>query len=90
MAQAAGVAPEIVHVPFEVARRARTPLVHWGEAFVGGAIFANDKAKGDLGWQPQLGLEAAYRDSYDWWSTEGRERYEYDFTADDEVAQLMR
>jgi nucleoside-diphosphate-sugar epimerase len=86
MAKAAGVEPEIVHVPLEVARRARPPLVHWGEALVGGAMFANDKAKADLDWRPQVGLEAAYQDSYEWWATEGRDRYEYDFTADD--AQL--
>ncbi|MEY2435066.1 MAG: hypothetical protein QOC92_4791 [Acidimicrobiaceae bacterium] len=82
MAKAAGVEPEIVHVPLDVARRQRSPLVHWGEALVGGAIFANDKAKADLSWRPELGLEAAYRDSYSWWQSEGRDRYEYDFTAD--------
>jgi nucleoside-diphosphate-sugar epimerase len=90
MAKVAGVEPEIVHVPLEVARRARTPLVHWGEAFVGGAIFANDKAKADLAWRPQLGLEAAYRDSFEWWSAEGRDRYEYDFTADDDLVKWSR
>ena len=73
----------------DVARRARTPLVHWGEAIVGGAIFANDKARADLDWRPQLGLEAAYADSYAWWEAGGRERYEYDFTADDEVLREL-
>ena len=87
MANAAGVEPNIVHVPLDVARRSTTPLVHWGEAQVGGAIFANDKAKTDLPWQPQFGLEAAYRDSYEWWSAEGRDRYEYDFSADDELVR---
>ena len=90
MAKAAGVEPEIVPVPLDVARRARTPLVHWGEAFVGGAIFANDKVKTDLSWQPLLGLEAAYRNSYEWWSTEGRDRYEYDFTTDDDLVKWRR
>jgi nucleoside-diphosphate-sugar epimerase len=89
MANAAGVEPEIVSVPLDVARRARTPLVHWGEAFVGGAIFANDKVKTDLSWKPLLGLEAAYRDSYEWWSTEGRDRYEYDFTTDDDLLREL-
>jgi nucleoside-diphosphate-sugar epimerase len=87
MAKAAGVEPNIVHVPLDVARRATAPLVHWGEALVGGAIFANDKAKADLPWQPQFGLEAAYRDSYEWWSSEGRDRYDYDFSADDELVK---
>ena len=91
MAKAAGVEPDIVHVPLAVARRARPPLVHWGEALVGGAIFANDKAKADLDWAPQLGLEAAYADSYAWWEADGRGLYEYDFSADDAVlADLPR
>ena len=90
MAKAAGLEPDIVHVPLEVARRAPTPLVHWGEAIVGGAIFANDKAKADLSWEPQLGLEAAYRDSFAWWDAGGRDRYEYDFTADDAILRELR
>lgn len=85
MAKAAGVEPNIVHVPLDLARRAQPPLVHWGEALVGGAIFANDQAKADLGWQPQFGLEAAYRDSFEWWQAEGRDRYEYDFSGDEAV-----
>jgi nucleoside-diphosphate-sugar epimerase len=89
MAKAAGVEPDIVHVPMDVARRARPPLVHWGEAIVGGAIFANDKAKADLAWRPQLGLEAAYADSYAWWDGGGRDRYEYDFAADDAVLREL-
>jgi nucleoside-diphosphate-sugar epimerase len=89
MAKAAGVEPDIVNVPLDVARRANPPLVHWGEALVGGAIFANDKAKADLAWEPQLGLEAAYADSYAWWDAEGRDRYEYDFSADDAVLREL-
>jgi nucleoside-diphosphate-sugar epimerase len=87
MANAAGVEPNIVHVPLDIARRANPPLVHWGEALVGGAIFANDKAKTDLPWRPELGLEAAYRDSYEWWNSEGRDLYEYDFGSDDELVK---
>jgi nucleoside-diphosphate-sugar epimerase len=34
--------------------------------------------------------QAAYRDSYGWWQTEGRDRYEYDFTADDQLARELR
>jgi nucleoside-diphosphate-sugar epimerase len=89
MANAAQVEPEIVHVPLDVVRRLRVPLVHWGEALVGGAIFANDKVKTDLSWRPQLGLEAAYQDSFNWWNTEGRDRYEYDFSADDILAREL-
>jgi nucleoside-diphosphate-sugar epimerase len=65
--------------------------VHWGEALVGGAVFAIDKALRDLDWQPQFGLEDGYRDSYEWFRSGGRERYAFDFSADDEVlARLGR
>jgi nucleoside-diphosphate-sugar epimerase len=83
MARAVGVTPEIVHVPMEVARRARPPLLHWGEALVGGATFSIDAALADLEWEPSFGLEAAYRDSYEWFDREGRDLYEFDFAADD-------
>jgi len=90
MARAMGVQPDIVHVPMEVARRARPPLLHWGEALVGGAMFSIDAALADLDWTPSFGLEAAYRDSWAWFDREGRDRYEYDFSADDAVlAQLV-
>ena len=85
MARAVGVTPDIVHVPMEVARRARPPLLHWGEALVGGATFSIDAALADLDWEPSFGLEAAYRDSYAWFVREGRDLYEFDFTADDAV-----
>jgi UDP-glucose 4-epimerase len=89
MARAVGVAPDIVHVPMEIARRARPPLLHWGEALVGGAMFSIDKALVELDWSPSFGLESAYRDSYRWFSAEGRDRYEFDFSGDDVVlAQL--
>ena len=83
MARAVGVRPEVVHVPFDVARSARHALVHWGEAIVGGATFSIDKALADLDWSPSYGLEAAYADSYAWFAAEGRDTFEYDFSADD-------
>jgi nucleoside-diphosphate-sugar epimerase len=90
MARAMGVQPDIVHVPIEIARRARPPLLHWGEALVGGAMFSIDAALRDLDWSPSFGLEAAYADSWSWFDREGRDRYEYDFSADDAVlAQLV-
>jgi nucleoside-diphosphate-sugar epimerase len=89
MARAAGVKADIVHVPMDVAKRARPPLLHWGEALVGGAMFSIEAALADLPWSPSFGLEAAYADSYAWFDREGRDRYEYDFSADDAVlAQL--
>jgi nucleoside-diphosphate-sugar epimerase len=91
MARAVGVEPHIVHVPLEVARGARPPLVHWGEALVGGAMFSIDKALAELDWRPRFGLEDAYRDSYAWFDAGGRDRYDFDFTADDELlARLER
>ena len=30
-----------------------------------------------------------YQDSYDWWASEGRDRYEYDFSLDDEVLAAL-
>lgn len=89
MAKAVGVKPDLVHVPMEVARRARPPLLHWGEALVGGAMFSIDAALSTLDWAPSFGLEAGYLDSWEWFDREGRDRFEYDFSADDAVlAQL--
>ena len=57
--------------------------MHWGEAIVGGAMFSIEKALNDLDWSPDYGLEAAYADSYAWFDREGRDLFEYDFSADD-------
>lgn len=90
MAKAVGVEANIVHVPMDIARRARPPLLHWGEALVGGAMFSIDKALGDLDWTPQFGLLAGYENSYEWFDREGRDRFTYDWSSDDEVlAQLL-
>jgi nucleoside-diphosphate-sugar epimerase len=89
MARAVGVEPDIVHVPLALARSVGFPLVHWGEAHVGGAMFSVEKALRDLEWRPAFGLESGYRDSYEWWRTEGRDRYDYDFSNDDKVLALL-
>lgn len=89
MARAVGVEPNIVHVPMAIARRARVPLVHWGEGVAGGAMFSINKALAELNWAPQFGLEDAYRDSYRWFAVEGRDRYEFDFSADDDVLEQL-
>ena len=90
MARAVGVRPEVVNVPLDVARAQRTPLVHWGEGLVGGMIFSIDKALDHLEWTPRYGIEDGYRQSYEWFAAGGRDRYEFDFTADDAVlAELM-
>jgi len=56
----------------------------------GGATFAIDQALTDLDWVPEFGLEAAYRDAYQWFQEEGRDRYQFDFSSDDEVLAQVR
>ena len=90
MARAVGVDPQIVHVPLEIAQRARPPLVHWGEGIVGGAMFSIDKALAELDWEPSFGLEDAYRNSYEWFDAEGRDLFTYDFSADDDLLAQLR
>lgn len=89
MGRAVGLAPDIIHVPMDIARRAHPPLLHWGEALTGGATFSVEAARRDLDWTPRFGLEAAYRDAFAWFQAEGRDRYEMDFSADDEVLARM-
>jgi nucleoside-diphosphate-sugar epimerase len=89
MARAVGVEPDIVHVPMEIARNARPPLLHWGEALVGGAMVSIERALADLEWTPSFGLEDGYRDSYEWFKREGRDRFDYDFTADDDLLATL-
>jgi nucleoside-diphosphate-sugar epimerase len=81
--RAMGVQPEIVHVPMEMARAQRPPLLHWGEAVAGSALLSIDKALDHLDWTPRFGIEAGYRDAYEWWQREGRDRYEIDFSRDE-------
>ena len=83
MAKAVGVDADIVHVPLDVARTARPPLLHWGEALVGGAMFSIDKALRDLDWEPSFGLADGYADAYAWFTSGGRELFTYDFSGDD-------
>jgi nucleoside-diphosphate-sugar epimerase len=85
MARAVGVEPRIVHVPLPLARRARPPLLHWGEALTGGAVFSIDKALAELDWRPAFGLEDGYASSYRWFDEVGRDLFTYDFGGDDEL-----
>ena len=87
--RAMGVTPRIVHVPMDVARRQRPPLVHWGEAVAGSAILSIDKALRDLDWRPRFGIEAGYRDSYEWYRREGRAAYEFDFARDEALLRAL-
>lgn len=85
MALAVGVEPHLVHVPMEIARSLRHPLVHWGEGIMGGVIFSMDEVHRDLDWSPRFGLEDGYRDAYEWFRAGGRAQYTFDFSADDEL-----
>jgi nucleoside-diphosphate-sugar epimerase len=88
MARAAGVDANLVRVPLEVLRRTG-PVVHWGEATAGGQVISITKALDHLDWSPQIGLQAAYEDSYRWFAAGGRDSYEFDFSHDEKVlAQL--
>lgn len=81
--RAMGVAPKIVHVPLEIARAQRPPLVHWGEALTGSAMLSIDKALREIDWAPRFGIEEGYRDAYAWWQREGRGSYTFDYSAED-------
>ena len=90
MARAVGVEPNLVHVPMDIARGRTPPLVHWGEALTGGMMFSIDKALRDLDWSPQFGVEDGYRDSYEWFASGGRDRYQFDFSGDDALLAAVR
>jgi nucleoside-diphosphate-sugar epimerase len=83
VAQAMDMKATVVEVPMEIARRQRPPLLHWGEGVAGTAVLSIDKALRDIDWTPRFGIETGYRDSYEWFRREGRERYRFDFSSDD-------
>ena len=89
MARAAGVEPNLVHVPLDLVRRLEHPLVHWMEATSGGVVISIAKALEHLEWRPAFGLEAAYRDSWQWYDRGGRDLYDFDFSGDDEVLRRL-
>jgi nucleoside-diphosphate-sugar epimerase len=90
IARAMGVEARVVQVPMELARRQHPPLLHWGEPVAGTAILSIDKALRDIDWAPQFGIEAGYRDSYEWFVREGRDRYQFDFSRDDALLAEIR
>lgn len=85
IARAMGVTARIVNVPMDVARRQHPPLLHWGEALTGSAMLCIDKVLRDTDWRPRFGIEDGFRDAYQWWVREGREKYQFDFTREDEL-----
>ncbi len=92
MAGAVGVEPQIIVMPSDMPAHMRSPIVHWLEASRGSMVLSIDKIKRELGWEPQMTIAEGLADSYRWFCDEGgREKYEYDFSADDEVlAELER
>jgi nucleoside-diphosphate-sugar epimerase len=89
MADVAGVEPNIVYVPREIAKTVRPPIIHWAEWYRGGMVFSIEKARRELGWEPALTLRGGLEDSYRWFTEEGRDWYPFDFSHDDSVIQQM-
>ncbi|MBM4205949.1 MAG: NAD-dependent epimerase/dehydratase family protein [Gammaproteobacteria bacterium] len=82
---AMGISPRFVNVPIEIARKQRPPLLHWGEALVGSAVLSHEKLTAHTGWEPLFGIEAGYRDSWNWYQREGRGLYTFDFEPEDRL-----
>lgn len=85
MAAAVGVEPHIIMMPDDLPAQMRSPIVHWLEASRGSMVFSIDKVRTELGWEPKFSLAEALADSYAWFRSGGREKYQYDFTQDDEI-----
>ena len=91
MGEAVGVEARLVAMPNGLPGEMRSPVGHWLEARHGSMIFSIEKARRELGWEPQFNLRSGLADSYRWISEEGRSRDEYDFTADDAIlAEIAR
>lgn len=82
---AMGIAPRIVNVPMDAARHHRPSLLHWGEAMTGSAILSHEKLTDYTGWRPRFGIEAGYRDAWQWYDREGRGTYSFDFSPEDRL-----
>ncbi|WP_068086783.1 NAD-dependent epimerase/dehydratase family protein [Novosphingobium rosa] len=89
MAQAVGVSPQIIRMPDDLPEDLRSPIVHWLEASRGSMVFDIAKIRRDLGWEPQMTLAEGLADSYRWFREGGRERYTYDFSADDAILAAL-
>jgi len=89
VARAMGMKANVVEVPLDIARRQHPPLLHWGEGVAGTAVLSIDKALRDTDWTPMFGIEAGYRDSYEWFVREGRGRYAFDFSRDEALLETL-
>jgi nucleoside-diphosphate-sugar epimerase len=90
MAEAAGVEANLVHIPRDIAKTIRPPVIHWAEWYRGGMVFSIEKARRELGWEPKFGLQSGLADSYRWFKDEGRTAYDFDFSHDDAVLQMLQ
>lgn len=89
MAEAVGVAPDIVTMPDDLPPELRSPIVHWLEASRGSMVFSIDRIRRELGWEPSLSLAQGLADSWAWFRDGGRDRYDYDFSGDDAILAAM-
>jgi nucleoside-diphosphate-sugar epimerase len=91
LAETVGVEPNIINLPPSLPAGMRSPIVHWLEARHGSMIFSIEKARTELGWEPQFNLRTGLADSYRWFKEEGRDRYQFDFSVDEAIlAELDR
>jgi nucleoside-diphosphate-sugar epimerase len=91
MAEAAGHEARIIQMPPGLPGHMRSPVGHWLEARHGSMIFSTEAIRRDLGWELRFDLRSGLADSWRWFNEGGRDRYTYDFTADDEIlAELER
>lgn len=91
LAEAAGREARIIQMPSGLPGHMRSPVGHWLEARHGSMIFSTEAIRRDLGWAPRFNLRSGLADSWRWFDEGGRDRYTYDFSADDEIlAELER
>ncbi len=80
---------ELVFVPRDTAKGIRPPILHWAEWYRGGAVFSVGRLRRDIGWEPAIGLREGLADSYRWYQAEGRDIYEFDYSHDDSVLEML-
>ena len=90
---ATGIEPRAVHIDRALAladRRTRDRLSDWNEWEIGSRIFDLSKAKERLGWQPKRRIAEELPVTYAWFRDGGRDRFQFDWTFDDEILERQR
>lgn len=90
MGEAVGKAPDIIDLPDDLPAHMRSPIVHWLEASRGSMVFSIDRIRRDIGWEPRFSLAEGLADSWNWFRSGGRDRYVYDFSADDAIVAELK